>query len=47
MKPSTFEKIEEYAKNKYGVGEERAKKVAGAAYWGAAKSKYARLKSKA
>lgn len=40
MKPSTFEKIVEKAKKEYGVGEERAKKIAGKAYWQTVEKKY-------
>ena len=40
MKPSTFEDIKEAAKKKYGVGEKRAAKVAGKAYWTTARKKW-------
>ena len=40
MKPGTFESIKEEAKRRYGVGEKRAIKVAGKAYWQAALSKF-------
>jgi len=40
MKPSTFEEIKEKAKKRYNIGEERAKKVAGKAYWRTAKKKF-------
>jgi len=40
MKPSTFEKIKQKAKKRYGIGKERAAKVAGQAYWTTAKAKF-------
>ena len=40
MRRETFEKIKESAKKRYGIGEERAAKVAGAAYWKTVKAKY-------
>jgi len=40
MKPETFAEIKQKAKRKYGIGEERASKVAGKAYWATAKAKY-------
>lgn len=40
MKPETFEKIKASAKKKYGIGEERAEKVAGAQYWKTAEKKF-------
>jgi hypothetical protein len=39
MKPETFQEIKE-GEMKRGLGEERAEKAAGAAYWRAAKAKY-------
>lgn len=44
MKPATFQKIKEKAKARYGIGEERAEKVAGAAYWKAARAKHRKSK---
>jgi len=46
MRPETFEKIKHKAKRRYGIGEERAEKVAGKAYWTTAKAKYRRRKPK-
>lgn len=40
MSPETFEEIKSKAKKRYGIGEERAEKVAGKAYWATAKAKY-------
>jgi len=40
MEPETFEKIKKEAEKRYGIGEERAKKIAGKAYWKTVKSKY-------
>jgi len=45
MRPETFEEIKEKAKRRYGIGEERARKVAGKAYWQTVKAK-AREKAK-
>jgi len=45
MKPETFEEIVEKAKKK-GLSEERAKRVAGKAYWRAAERKYKEAKKK-
>lgn len=39
MKPETFEKIKTGAKKRYGIGEERASRVAGKAYWKTVKAK--------
>jgi hypothetical protein len=43
MKPSTFDEI--VAENEGKVGKERAKKMAGAAYWNVAEAKYKNRKS--
>ncbi len=40
MRPSTFKEIKEEAKKRYGLSEERAKKVAGKAYWQTARAKF-------
>lgn len=45
MRPSTFERIKGAAKREYGLGEERAKKVAGKAYWTTVKAKFRKKKS--
>jgi len=46
MKPETFEKIKKEAKKRYHIGEERASKVAGKAYWITVKAKYRKAKKK-
>jgi hypothetical protein len=43
MKPSTFDEILTEAENR-GLSKERAKKVAGAAYWKTAEAKYKKAK---
>lgn len=45
MRPSTFEKIMKDAM-KRGFSKERAKRIAGAAYWRTAESKYKERKKK-
>lgn len=40
MSPSTFQSIKEEAKRRYGLSEERARKVAGKAYWETARAKF-------
>lgn len=44
MKPKTFSKIEKSAAKKYG--KKRGAKIAGRAYWNAAKSKFKKTKSR-
>lgn len=46
MKPATFQKIKRGAKKRYKIGEERATKVAGSAYWQTVKAKYKKVKKK-
>jgi len=46
MQPSTFKRIKEEAKRRYGVGEERAKRIAGKAYWRTVESKYRKSQRK-
>lgn len=43
MKPSTFKSIQEKAMKKYHISKSRAAKVAGKAYWQAAKHEYKEL----
>ena len=45
MNPETFEKIKRSAEKK-GIGEERATKAAGAAYWRTARAKFKKRKGK-
>ena len=46
MRPETFEKIKKEAKKRYNIGEKRASKIAGKAYWTTVKAKYRRAKKK-
>jgi len=39
MKPKTFQKIKRKAMKKYHIGEKRAEKIAGKAYWTSVKAK--------
>jgi hypothetical protein len=46
MKPATFEDIVQKAMKRYGLSRERAEKIAGKAYWNAARKKFRKPKAK-